>query len=654
MELKKNNGIKNLLKSIVFVVVFSLTLIPVNRIFTPNWTYNADSDETGEGNRYRDFYSMDRDSIDYVVLGASHAFYSLNPMQVYADTGYRGFVLAGGFQPQTCAYYWLREADKYQDLKYVFIDASSLVKDFHRSESILRNLLAMRFSPLKLQAIRDCSPDMDVTYSAFLPLYSFHDRWYELKKEDYVGSEEEAWYYLRGSALRFFAKTDYLTGEVGSTDVVKVNRSGSGDISTEREKKELSSLEKEYFTKSLEYCRENGIELIPVKFPTRSWNDEWNAEVEEFMDSLGLKLLDLHDGEEMGINWEKDSHDNGRHTNYYGNFKTSEYVAEYLKNNTTLKDHSAETDNAALRWNGDLDSYVTWERENVLGRLEPKGQIYQYLGRLAANSDKYLILMAGRKDVTELNDPLSDDIYTLMGMENGFDAEPHKSYVGVVDGGVPVMSYSNDRRIEYAMSWKDEAGKDYELVLTSSGDAAGSACSITVNGDELSFGEKGLNFLVLDRKDGMPLSRAYYGTDSDDKVIFKSENLSAEAAERMNSAPVLAEGEYTLKDSASGDKEFSVTVEDAGNGAVHIRDKDSGAFLTPEKGSNTEGDRVVFENTAGLAASDWIPVPLKEGNLGFFSLYNGYMLSTGDEAGSFKLLSYNDGNKQSFQLRKAG
>ncbi|MBR2185765.1 MAG: hypothetical protein IJ857_00340, partial [Lachnospiraceae bacterium] len=209
----KETKVKNhaIIKGLLFFILFLVTLIPVSRIFTPKWTYNADTEETGEGNRYRDFYSMDKDSLDYVVLGASHAFYSFNPMQVYSGTGYRGFVLAGGFQPQTCAYYWLREADRYQDLKYVFVDASSLVKDFHRNESNLKSLLAMRFSPLKLEAIKNCSPEKSVMYSALFPLYSFHDRWFELKKEDYLGSEEEAWYYLKGSALRFVIKSDNLT-----------------------------------------------------------------------------------------------------------------------------------------------------------------------------------------------------------------------------------------------------------------------------------------------------------------------------------------------------------------------------------------------------------------------------------------------------------
>ncbi|MBR2187174.1 MAG: RICIN domain-containing protein, partial [Lachnospiraceae bacterium] len=433
-----------------------------------------------------------------------------------------------------------------------------------------------------------------------------------------------------------------------STDPLKLDMSPDGGISAEREKRELSSLEKEYFIKSLEFCREKGIELVPVKFPTRAWNEEWNDEVKEFMSSLGLTLLDIHDGSEMGLNWEKDSHDNGRHTNYYGNYKTSEYMSEYLKAHTELKDRSGEEGSAAVRWNSDEEAYRTWERENVLGRMEPMGQIYQYLGVLAKNTGDYLILIAGRKDVTEFSDSESDALFKLMGMEKGFDAVPHQSYMAVIDGGKLLMSYANDRRIEYEMNWKAENNEEFLLSLTSSGDAAGSACDIMINGEATAFGERGLNFLVLDRKDGLPLSRAYYGLDDDGRIVFRSENLSAEAGERMKASPVLFEGDYLLKNGEGAGT--AVTIEDAGSGAVHIKSRENGKYLAPEKGGNREGDRVVFENTTGLAAADWIPVPGEKGGYGFFSLYNGYMLSTGSEDDLFTQTAYNGSPEQFFSL----
>ena len=647
MELQKKNGIKNLLKSILFVVVFSLTLIPVNRIFTPNWTYNVDTEETGEGNRYRDFYSMDDKSLDYLVLGVSHAFYSINPMQIYAETGCRGFVLAGGFQPQTCSYYWLREACKYQHPKVVFIDVSSLIKDFHRDESNLKSLLAMHFSPLKLEAIRNCSPDDNVRYSALFPLYSFHDRWQELKKEDYLGSEEEKWYYLKGAALRFITKSDSLAFEAGSTDPLELSLGADGVIDATREKLEISPLEKEYFEKTYSYCKENNIRLVPVKCPTRAWNDEWSGVVSDYVESLGLELLDLHDGADQGIEWKKDTFDNGRHTNYYGSFKTSGYLANYLKKDMQLPDHRNDSGSATERWNSDLKEYRDWERENVLGRMNPMGQVYGYLSRLAVNRDRYLILITGKKDVSALSDDLADSLYRQIGMEEGLDAAPHESYIAVIDGGKPVISYGNERRIKYSL----ESEGIGTLVITSSGDTSGYACGVELNGEELSFSERGLNFVIFDKMDGMPLNRAYYGYDEDEKLCFRSESLSSEAADRWNASPVIPEGDYDLSMETNKDRRIKVKVEASGNDAFSISDRDTMLSLTPDMGADSKGAEAGFSGVSGLADESFYIIPSEKGGYGLYSLYNGLMLSS--DGGSLKFQDYSGTYSEVFLLRKA-
>ena len=59
--------------------------------------------------------------------------------------------------------------------------------------------------------------------------------------------------------------------------------------------------------------------------------------------------------DEIGIDWNKDTFDEGDHLNYYGSKKLTDYLSEYLKEECDLTDHRGDPEFES--WNELLPLY---------------------------------------------------------------------------------------------------------------------------------------------------------------------------------------------------------------------------------------------------------------------------------------------------------
>ena len=167
---------RRLLKTFLFVSVLIILVNMVSNLLTPKWYFSPGISE-GETNRFQSFYKQPKNSLDYLVLGASHSLYSINPMQIYAQTGFTGYVLGSTTQSIDLSYYWLKESCKYQAPKYVFFDISSLLYNDHDNNrdpkvAASKALIYMRPSLLKLQAAFECSNESITPPGNNFPLIS--------------------------------------------------------------------------------------------------------------------------------------------------------------------------------------------------------------------------------------------------------------------------------------------------------------------------------------------------------------------------------------------------------------------------------------------------------------------------------------------------
>lgn len=303
---QRNWKMKKTARVLFFCVLFVFLFNTIQIIITPFWKYGTDGLD-GESDRYSFFYNQPSYTLDYLTLGVSHTFYSINPMQIYAESGITGYDLGSANQPIDVSYYWLKEACKTQKPLYLFLDVKSLLyekKDIY-SAGISKALIYMRPSLNKIGAMWNCRADGQTFWELAFPLLQFHDRWSSLNEDDWNNKTSN--YFLYGSYLRFTSRLD-----IGK-DFLDLNHTENyrmeGNI---LEKKELfqdtiSSHNRKYFEKIIDLCNENGILLVPTKFPTMNWTRKEAQSLETFLSDYNLELLDLSNGKDFGIDWEEDT-----------------------------------------------------------------------------------------------------------------------------------------------------------------------------------------------------------------------------------------------------------------------------------------------------------------------------------------------------------
>ena len=176
---------KLFIKFISFVLVTCLCVSVVNEWLKPQYYYN---DVWPSTNTFKDFYKLEKNSVDVLFFGSSHAVSSLNPQVIYDTYGITSYNLGSEQQSLVVTYYWLREALKYQSPKAVVIDTYMIHKfsdayvynDMNCSEAAVRKAMDnMRLSPLKWEAaqtIAKTDPTQD-SLSYIFPNIRYHSRW---------------------------------------------------------------------------------------------------------------------------------------------------------------------------------------------------------------------------------------------------------------------------------------------------------------------------------------------------------------------------------------------------------------------------------------------------------------------------------------------
>ena len=170
----------------------------VQWILIPSWKYIPSVSE-GETDKYLSFYDIPDNTLDYITIGTSLSFYSTNPMQIYARSGFKGYNLGSPSQSIELSYYWLKEAFKTQKPQFVFFEVSSLLKNYYVSnEQATKALIYMKPSINKVKA---CVESVSSNPEEILfPIIQFHSRWDELSEDDWKKQSED--YFLKGATVK--------------------------------------------------------------------------------------------------------------------------------------------------------------------------------------------------------------------------------------------------------------------------------------------------------------------------------------------------------------------------------------------------------------------------------------------------------------------
>ena len=106
---------KSILKIVAFCMLLVSILVYVDGVLSFKFT-----DGIAQVSEY---YELEDETVDVLILGSSQAFCNINPVVLWEDYGISSYVLAGSAQPMWNTYYYLKEALKTQTPKLIVLDA---------------------------------------------------------------------------------------------------------------------------------------------------------------------------------------------------------------------------------------------------------------------------------------------------------------------------------------------------------------------------------------------------------------------------------------------------------------------------------------------------------------------------------------------------
>jgi len=319
----------------LFLFLVIVEFIVLTGIMTPH-DLGTHTKETVLG-----IYEQPDNTVQIAFFGASNMLSAVSPMTFYDEYGYNGYNFASSVQPSFISYYLLKDflRDQSQSLKLVVMDPSVLLSNGEgavKSSWAERVLVNMRPSPTKFEALTEFSKayDLDLT-EQLLPLMKFHSRWDDLNADDFeFASDLDNSSYTHGTFIRYRANVEsekYKNRESKTNGEITDSR----DFADDELRGMWNERGKLYLDKFVDLCRENNIELMFIKTPRVSWNDQEHDSLVLLSAEYDVPFLDLSTAsamDEMDTTYSLDFVDD-KHPNIHGTEKISKYLGAYIQAN---------------------------------------------------------------------------------------------------------------------------------------------------------------------------------------------------------------------------------------------------------------------------------------------------------------------------------
>ena len=305
---------------------------------------------TREGALIAEYYN-ETTTHDVIFVGDCEVYESFTPPTLWEEYGITSYIRGSAQQLTWQSYYLLEETFEIEQPKVVVFNVLAMKYGEPQNEQYNRMTLdGMKWSKIKLAAIKASMTEEENLLSYLFPLLRFHSRWSELTKED--------WKYL------FTRDTVSHNGYLMQTGVKPRPES-------EREGIRLSDYTLpetsfDYLDKMRALCEENGAELVLIKAPTNNWKywwyDEWDEQIRAYAEEHDLDYYNFIGNEEIGIDWSTDTYDAGVHLNVYGAEKMTAYFGKILQEKYGLTDHRGDAA-LAKTWSEKLTAYNEEKKE---------------------------------------------------------------------------------------------------------------------------------------------------------------------------------------------------------------------------------------------------------------------------------------------------
>ena len=298
--------------------------------------------ELAEGSLIEEYY---RETLPHDVLfvGDCEVYCNVSPITLYQEYGIVSFIRGTPQQLIWQSYYLLEDALTREKPSVVVFNVLALKYGEPQSEAYNRMTIdGMRWSKSKIGAIQSSMTEGEDPISYVFPLLRFHDRWSDLGIEDF--------------RCIFTKESISHAGYLMQTDVRPVTQTPSVSPLTDPHLPEASM---QWLEKIYELCSRNGIALVLVKSPSivPHWYEEWDADVSAFANEHGLWYSNaIAENDFIGIDFQTDTYDMGKHLNVYGAEKYAHWLGMELKQRYDLPDRREDAAYASV-WSEKTQRY---------------------------------------------------------------------------------------------------------------------------------------------------------------------------------------------------------------------------------------------------------------------------------------------------------
>lgn len=319
---------KKILKITAFVLIFALVLIGIQRILMPKYV-----SEAVDGRLIAEYYDSAKNH-DIVFVGDCEVYENISPITLWEEYGIASYIRGSPQQLIWHSYYLMEETLRYEKPEAFVFNVLSMKYGEPQSEAYNRLALdGMRWSGSKVDAINASMMEDEDFLSYLFPLLRYHDRWSELKGEDFKYAFQDV-------------PQLSINGYLMRIDVKGINSLRKGQ---ELSDYTLADVCWEYLDKMRVLCEENGVELILMKAPTNTsqcyWYPQWDKQVKAYAEKHGLRYYNfLEVTDEIGLDYNTDTYDQGFHLNLSGAEKLSKYFGKILVEELELTSHHGQSE----------------------------------------------------------------------------------------------------------------------------------------------------------------------------------------------------------------------------------------------------------------------------------------------------------------------
>ncbi len=320
---------KRIISIAVATLITVLILALMQPLVRPKYIDNPEGRLVGE-------YYAEAGGHDVIFVGDCEVYESFVPAVLWEKYGISSYIRGSAQQLAWHSYYLLEETFEYEKPSVVVFNVLALKYGEPQSEAYNRMTLdSMRWSKHKLDAINVSMTEEEKLLDYVFPLLRFHSRITELEADDFK--------YI------FNSPTASHSGYLMQKGIAPMTKEPAEGRPLNIDEYELPDTAMEYLEKMRVLCESNGAELVLIKAPTNSWAywwyDEWNEQIVEYAAEKGLSYYNFIDEtEQIGIDYSKDTYDEGVHLNVYGAEKMTDYFGNILVTEHGMQNvsHTAE------------------------------------------------------------------------------------------------------------------------------------------------------------------------------------------------------------------------------------------------------------------------------------------------------------------------